>query len=107
MNRREMMRAGLAASAVALTGEAHAVGAGLAPASRQYYVLRKYFLRQGPQVALTEKYVATALIPALNRLGIAPVGAFNLSIGPETPVLYLLMPSASLETLVNADLHLR
>src|ERR1700728_1987908 len=106
MNRREVIRAGLAASAFALMGEAHAVG-GLAAASRQYYVLRKYFLRQGPQVALTEKYVATALIPALNRMGIAPVGAFNLSIGPDTPVLYLLMPSASLETLVNADLHLR
>jgi hypothetical protein len=107
MNRREVIRAGLAASAVALTREAHAVGGGLAPASRQYYVLRKYFLRQGPQVALTEKYVATALIPALNRFGIAPVGVFNLSIGPETPVLYLLLPCASLETLVNADLHLR
>ena len=74
---------------------------------RQYYELRKYFLQQGPQVALTEKYVATALIPALNRMGIAPVGAFNLSIGPETPVLYLLLPCPSLETLVNAELHLR
>jgi hypothetical protein len=30
-----------------------------------------------------------------------------LSIGPETPVLYLLLPCSSVETLVNAGLHLR
>ena len=40
-------------------------------------------------------------------MGIAPVGAFNLSIGPETPALYLLLPSANLETLANAGLRLR
>jgi hypothetical protein len=107
MKRREFLSSGLAASALALKGEAHAEGAGLAMAGRQYYELRKYFLEQGPQVALTEKYVAGALIPALNRMGIAPVGAFNLSIGPETPTLYLLLPCASLDTLVNAELQLR
>jgi hypothetical protein len=108
MKRREFLASGLAASALALAGDAQAAaGAGVSARPRQYYELRKYFLEQGPQVALTEKYVETALIPALNRMGIAPVGAFNLSIGPETPTLYLLLPCASLETLVNAELHLR
>jgi hypothetical protein len=107
MRRREFLASGLAASAISLAGRTGEAQATAGSRGRQYYELRKYFLQQGPQVQLTEKYVATALIPALNRMGIAPVGAFNLSIGPETPVLYLLLPCPSLETLVNAELHLR
>jgi NIPSNAP len=55
---------------------------------------------------LTNGFVAEALIPGLNRLGIKPVGAFSLYLGPETPSLYVLIPSMSLDTLVNADFHL-
>ncbi|MGC2619765.1 MAG: NIPSNAP family protein [Acidobacteriaceae bacterium] len=111
MQRRQFLTSSLAAGAGVLTGRT-----GAAPESardsaagkvRQYYELRKYLLRQGAETQLTDNYVATALIPALNRMGIAPVGAFNLSIGPETPALYLLLPCAHLETLVNAELRLR
>jgi hypothetical protein len=42
-------------------------------------------------------------IPALNRLGIGPVGAFSVYFGPETPAYYLLMPSSKLETLVKSS----
>ena len=111
MQRRQFLTSSLAASAAAL---APRVGTAqtAAPASssskpREYYELRKYFLEQGAQSQLTDKYAATALIPALHRMGIGPVGAFNLSIGPETPTLYLLLPCSNLETLVNAELHLR
>ena len=69
----------------------------------EYYELRKYHLESGPQQKLTDTYVAESLIPALNRQGISPVGAFTLDIGPETPTLYLLLPSSSLETLVTAE----
>ena len=51
----------------------------------------EYHLQTGPQIKVTESYISDALIPALNRLGIAPVGAFHLDIGPETPTLYLLV----------------
>lgn len=74
---------------------------------RQYYELRKYLLRRDVQAQATEKYLSEALIPALNRMGIGPVGAFSLDIGPDTPTLYLLLPSANLETLVGAGLRLR
>lgn len=50
---------------------------------------------------LTDAYLAEALIPALNRLGIRPVGAFKVDIGPETPALYLLLPSRSADTLTS------
>ena len=63
-------------------------------------------MQSGPQTKLTESYVSGALIPALNRMGMSPIGAFNLSIGPETPTLYVLIPSTSVEALVTADLKL-
>jgi len=77
-----------------------------APSNREYYELRKYRLFSGPQVKLTEDYVAHALIPALNRLGLTPIGAFSLTIGPETPTLYVLIPGTNLQTLATTDLQL-
>ena len=73
---------------------------------REYYELRSYRM-QSPQTKVTEKYVAEALLPGLNRLGMTPVGAFNLYLGPETPTLYVLIPSTSLDMLVNAEFQLR
>jgi NIPSNAP len=107
LQRRQFLTSSLAAGAGALVpGGARAEADATKPA-RQYYELRKYLLAQGAETQLTDKYVSTALIPALNRMGIAPVGAFNLSIGPETPTLYLLLPCTNLDTLANAELHLR
>jgi NIPSNAP protein len=39
-------------------------------------------------------------------MGMSPIGAFKLDIGPETPTYYVLIPSPSVETLVTADLKL-
>jgi hypothetical protein len=77
-----------------------------ASSNREYYELWKYRLFSGPQVKLTEDYVAHALIPALNRLGLTPIGAFSLTIGPETPTLYVLIPGTNLQTLATTDLQL-
>jgi hypothetical protein len=74
--------------------------------AREFYELRKYKLSSGPQQKLTDRYLAEALIPALNRLGMNPIGAFTLDIGPETPTVYLLIPSASLDSLLNAESRL-
>lgn len=104
MQRREFLTSSIAASTIALTG--HAQAQTPAAGTREYYELRKYHMQTGPQTKLTDSYVADALIPALNRLGIAPVGAFHLDIGPEMPTLYLLLPCSNIETLVNVDLRL-
>jgi len=107
MRRRDFLTTSLAASALALAGGAQAAAAEPSKASeREYYQLRKYSLQSGPQTKLTDSYVSSALIPALNRLGIAPVGAFHLSIGPETPTLYVLLPCAKLDVLVRSQLDL-
>ncbi len=73
----------------------------------EFYQLRRYGLRNGPQTTLTQDYFTHALIPALNRMGIPQVGAFNLAVGPETPAYYLLIPHDSAETLLTLDLHLQ
>jgi hypothetical protein len=105
MKRREFLTTSLAASALALTKQQSQAQTPVA-GPRDYYEMRKYQVQSGPQAKLTAAYVADALIPALNRLGIAPIGAFHLEFGPETSTLYLLLPCANLETLVTAELRL-
>jgi hypothetical protein len=73
---------------------------------REFYLLRRYFLENGPQGGLTERYIGDALIPALARRNMGPVGAFKLDIGPETPTYYVLIPSRSVEDLATLDFAL-
>jgi hypothetical protein len=95
-------------SALATAGLASSVSYGQqqetkSAAQQEYYQLRTYTLRTGPQLALTQGYFERALIPALNRLHMSPVGAFKLDIGPETPTYYVLIPSTSAEALLTLD----
>jgi hypothetical protein len=105
MERREFLAASVAASAVAMTGEIGAQ-ASRAPAAREFYQLRRYALQTGPQTRLTESYFSDALIPALTRMGMGPVGAMRLEFGPETPAFYLLIPGSSAGNLAELDLRL-
>ena len=73
---------------------------------REYYELRQYKLVNGSQTKLTNHYLEEALIPALNRQGMKNIGAFDLYLGSETPMIYLLIPSTSLEALVGAEAKL-
>jgi len=104
LERRRFLTSSLAASAIALSQRSNAQVSTGKP--REYYELRKYHMQTGPQTKLTDNYLSEALIPALNRLGMSSVGVFNLTIGPETPTLYVLIPSTSLEALVTAELKL-
>ena len=104
MQRRHFLTSSLAAAAVGLTTNS---GQAQAPAGAvEYYELRKYQFESGPQSKLLQGYVENALIPALNRLGFSPIGAFNLDLGPETPALYLVIPSTKLESLVSSEMLL-
>jgi hypothetical protein len=109
MDRRNFLSASLTASALSAAGAATIDAqspASSASAAAEYYDLRRYQLISGPGTRLTDNYFAGALIPALNRLGIGPIGAFSIYFGPDTPAYYLLLPSTKLETLVTADLEL-
>ncbi len=66
-------------------------------ASPEYYELRRYRLRRGPQIQLVDTYMRDALVPALGRAGIGPIGVFNVTIGADNPTLHLLITYKTLD----------
>lgn len=106
MDRRQFLASSFSASAFA-AGSGLLQGAPQAgEKAREYYELRRYQFQSGPQRPLADAYLRDALIPGLNRLGISPVGVFSIDIGEGSPSLYVLIPCASIETLVNATFRL-
>jgi len=108
MHRRRFLAASLATSAAALARNAEAQPA--PSRAREYYQIRRYTLQSeappAPQAGLTQRFIGDALIPALTRRGMGPIGAFNLDFGPETPQIYVLIPGPSVEALATVDLDL-
>lgn len=109
MERRQFLSASLT-TAAAIAASPLSARAGQESSSsnkREFYQLRRYQLSAGPQRKLADDYFRDALVPSLNRLEISPVGVFNVTIGPETPVTYVLIPGMSVERLVTIDDRLR
>lgn len=104
MDRRRFLGSALATGALA-TSSLNAAQQS-SSGEREYYELRRYHILSGAMKQLADGYFRDALAPALNRLGIKPVGVFNTSIGSEGPSSYVLMPAAKSETLVTAEAHL-
>jgi len=103
MNRRHFISlsgaAGLAAAASPATASAAGFGSG-----RDYYELRQYTLENEAQKKGLDDFFKNAAIPALNRLGIKPVGVFYPREGQTLSPAYVVMrhPSAeSVATLVE------
>ena len=110
MERRKFLASTLAASALAAASPdsfARPAQESSGANKREFYQLRRYLLSTGPQVKLTDDYLREALVPALNRMEFSPVGVFTVTIGPETPMMYLLIPGLSVEKLVTVDDHLQ
>jgi NIPSNAP len=90
---------------------AASLGAGLAPnlesagaaemGGPQLLELRRYGLRFGGMQARFLEYQGAVLVPALNRAGIKPVGAFAESLGPDIPAVFLLLPHGSAESVAT------
>jgi hypothetical protein len=102
MERRKFLAGSIAATAAAVMGNTQAQ----AELAREFYQLRRYQLQSGPQLALANSFFRDALIPALARMGMGPVGAFQLTFGPETPAYYVLIPGSSAAALAELDLTL-
>lgn len=97
VKRRDWIASSLATSALAALpaiGSAAEGQGSRAAGSRQFYLLQRYQLRNGPQTTLMGRYVE-ALAPALNRAGVKPVGVFYGMAGPENPAVYVLTSYAS------------
>ena len=107
MKRRTFLTSSLAASGLALTSALQAAETLGEKPAREYYELRLYHLRRGVKQKLLDTYFRDALIPALNRAGVAPVGVFNVSTGSDSPTTYLLVPHKSLESFATHSDRLR
>ncbi len=99
MARRKFIGSTLVAGAVAgaVTEPARGqAGKTRGKSNAEYYELRTIHLRIGAQGKLVNDFLSEVYLPALNRLGVKPVGVFNLKFGPDVPTLYMLTPFESL-----------
>lgn len=72
---------------------------------REYYELRTYTLK-AEKLSLLDEYLSKALIPALTRLGIGPVGVFSETLDPEKLGVTVLTVFHSPEQPVTLAAHL-
>jgi hypothetical protein len=70
---------------------------------QEFYTIRVYQLKDAQQETRVDKYLETALIPALHRQGIADIGVFK-PVGNDTAAvrrIYVLIPLKSLDQYTN------
>lgn len=104
MTRSHFIKSALAASgALALTESLSQAAQSADHAAREFYELRLYHLRRGPKQRLADDFFRQAAIPALNRLGLEPIGVFNVMTGPDSPTLYVLIPHPSLASFGSVE----
>ena len=108
MNRRDMMTGGLALAAAAGVSAQAESGQAAADASsqRDFYLIRRYSLNVGLQSTSMNKYFQEALMPALARMGLGPVGVMKLAYGLGTPMMVAVIPAKDSQTLAMLDLNL-
>ncbi len=75
-------------------------------AKQEYYELRIYEMPTGNRKNVLNDYLSKAALPAWNRLGIRPVGVFNVVSGSNALNLYVLIPYPDLETLQSTPAKL-
>jgi hypothetical protein len=106
MKRREFLKTSSAAALIAaIPLPSGSTAEPKADPVRELYELRLYHLRRGPMQKRFDDFYRVAAIPALNRAGISPVGVFNVLVGPDSPVMYVLLPHKSAESVVRANEH--
>jgi hypothetical protein len=91
----------IAATAVAAAAPMQQLDALTQAAPRQYIELRRYHLLPGPKQRAFTAFIGDTAIPAMNRAGIGTVGAFTVVYGENAPSLLLVIPHATLESVVS------
>ena len=70
-------------------------------APRQYIELRRYHLLPGTKQRAFIAFVGDAAIPAMNRAGVARVGAFTVVYGENAPSLLLVLAHPTLDSVAS------
>lgn len=94
MPRRTLLQSSIAAAVAAASSQAHAQTKTRRPAPA-WFELRAYELRIGAQKKLLDEYLGQVELPELNKLGVRPIGVFDVMFGPRLPTTYVLLPYAS------------
>lgn len=112
ITRRSFLNASLVTSAATVLARTQLGAAEEGTAAREFYELRSYRLKPGASPTLLHGYLEKALLPALERGGVKPVGVFTeieidrkaatATPKPNSPV-WVLMPHASLDSFVKAS----
>ncbi|HEX6924579.1 MAG TPA: NIPSNAP family protein [Longimicrobiaceae bacterium] len=98
MNRRDF----LSASAVAGLAPFGGISAAAARQDeRQYFEIRRYQAIPGPKQRAMGRFLGEVAIPAMNRAGVGPVGAFTVTYGENRPTIILLLVHPTLESVVT------
>jgi hypothetical protein len=74
--------------------------------NREYYEWRIYRFKPGANRELLDSYLEKAAIPALNRLGSKPIGAFTEIEPKDAPAVFVLIPHPSFESFTAATTRL-
>ncbi len=69
---------------------------------REYFEFRQYHLNTGTKKNQVGNFLREVGIPAMNRIGIEPVGVFQAMYGPSDPTLYVMLVHKSLDSVVNS-----
>jgi hypothetical protein len=100
MNRREFLTTG---SLAGIAGMSLSAATAMGGENKQEYLeFRQYRLHVGSKKNLFGDFLRKAAIPAMNRIGIEPVGVFTAIYGPNAPTLYVLLVHKTLDTVVNS-----
>ncbi len=105
MKRRQFFKQTLTATALATLPSIHAADPSRPRQNRELYELRIYTFQSNQTTAKLDGYLKDALIPALERLHLGPVGVFTPADTVPSPIVYVLIPFPNLESF--ASLHLR
>ncbi len=104
MKRRDFLAGGIAGAAGI---EAAAASIGKSEKSkRQYFELRQYHLLNRSKAGEVGDFLREAGIPAMNRIGIKPVGVFTSMYGTSSSTLHILLVHKSLDSIVTVSARL-
>jgi hypothetical protein len=99
MKRREFLAVSGAMGALPFAGTVLAADHDTRDHDRDYLELRTYTVETESQRQAFDRFAAEAAIPALNRLGISPVGVFYPL--EELSPVYVLLPHTSMESVAT------
>jgi hypothetical protein len=104
MNRRTFVASSLATVAAAAADPA--LAGQQRTGKREYYELRTISFQSPDALSRYGDFLRVAYIPAARELGTGPIGAFTVEGKPESNLLYVLIPSDSVDKLVTLDSEL-